>query len=1028
MALANLLFSNTLVSGLIARRRGVLAGLLGLCCWLLAGGLSAQAQAPTRPAAPKQTFPATAPPSGATPANPRRPGSAPTQPVRNLNYDRNAPQSPPPPGEANPGQPAVPAVSRRPAPSLSPDSTGLLTDTSRRVRDSLNLVVLRRRSQVETTVKYAAKDSIQFDVTDKIARLYNKSSVDYGAMSLKAALITVNYGTNTVQAAGRRDTLKHRMADQPLLKDAAGTYSAGKINYNFKTKKGKISEVVTQQGEGYIHAEVVKKLPDNDFYGLNGRYTTCNLEHPHFYIQAGRMKVIPGSKVITGPFHMVIADVPLPIGLPFGYFPTPHNGRGSGFIIPTFGQGAQRGYSLTNGGYYWAPNDYIGLRVTGDFYAGNADRIGGYAVASELTYRKRYKYQGSLRFTYSHQPIAPLLNTNSVVSSDYLYANSQNTFWLSWAHSPTPLPGGGVFSASVQAGSTSYNRVNTLNARQLLSATFSSTVSYSKQSRRLPINYAIQLAQSQNTQTGVMDFTLPNFNLGVARQYPYQWLGIQPSGRFYEQFAISYNLVAQNRISSLVPARTLTGDVPLLGGSSTPYNIPVNLNNISKLLRNAQNGLQHQFQITLPSASLVGRHVQVQPSISYGETWYLQRLQYSYQPIPRAVRVDTIAPSFNRAYSYSGSVSASTNFYGLVNFKGNHFVKAIRHKVSPSLSYSYSPDLSNASQYQSFATTEGNTLTDLRQAYSGRILDPRQFSRYQGSVYGTPTSSRVSQISFSLQNQIELKVRNNQDTTGTDPYKKVSLADGIDLSLSYNFAADSLTPQKLSNLNLGYRVQVAKKLNIVISSAFSFYQRDSTGSTTFIERGARGRVRTAHYLWENNNSLRLARLLNANLSLGYQFNPAARPKSKANIPRAVAPANDPVLGSPLQQQIYADYIDFDIPWEATVQYTAAYTTASAPIRPSVYGNVPLFSGNAVTASGSVKLTPDLRLSTSLNYDFRNNTFVYPTINFYRDLHCWQISGLWIPVGPYRGYNFTIAAKSTLLQDLKLNRNKTILNR
>jgi hypothetical protein len=872
------------------------------------------------------------------------------------------------------------------------------------------VVLLRRRSQVETTVKYAAKDSIQFDVSTKIAKLYNKANVNYGKMSLKAALITVNYGTNTVQAAGQRDTVKNKMEGVPLFQDEAGTYSAGKINYNFKTKKGKISEVVTQQGEGYIHAEVVKKLPDNDFYGLHGRYTTCNLEHPHFYIEAGRMKVIPGQKVITGPFHMVIADVPLPIGLPFGYFPTPHAGRGSGFIIPTFGQGAQRGYSLTNGGYYWAPNDYIGLRVTGDFYAGNADRPGGYGIATELTYRKRYKYQGSFRFTYANQPVTPILSTTSINNADYLYSNSVNTFWISWSHSPTPLPGGGVFSASVQAGSSSYNRVNTLNARQLLSATFNSTISYSKTSRRLPINYAIQLSQSQNVQTGVMDFTLPNFNLGVARQYPFQLFTKQSKGAWYEQFALSYNLVAQNRISSLVPARSLAADVPLLGGSTTAYNIPVSLANAGKLLRNAQNGMQHQFQITLPSFALVGRHIQVQPSINYGETWYSQRLEYSYLPRVRAVKVDTISPAFERAYSYSGNISASTNFYGTVVFKGDHYVKAIRHKVTPSLSYAYSPDLSN-NPNEVFVGEEANNFSSLQSAYNNRILDPRQFTRYQG-VYGVPSSSKVSQLAFTVQNQIEMKVRNNRDTTGTDPYKKVSLADGIDLALAYNFAADSL---KLSSLNLGYRVQVAKKLNVVFSSAFSFYQRDSTGR--LLNR----------YLFEQ-KTFKLARLLNANLSLGYQFNPAARPKSKANIPRAVAPSNDPVLGSPLQQQVYADYIDFDIPWEATVQYTASYTTAGAPIRPTLYGFVPLLSGNSITASGSVKLTPNLRLSTQLNYDLVNNTFVYPSINFYRDLHCWQISGLWIPVGPYRGYNFTIAAKSSLLQDLKLNRNKTILNR
>lgn len=1001
MALANLLLFNTLFSGLFCRgRSGLVAGLV---LWLLAGLAPALAQTTTPTSSP-----------GIDPGNTRRPGSVPTQPLRNLNYDRNAPQSPPPPGVANPGQPSMPGVSRRPAPSITPDSTGLLADTSRRGRDSLNLVLLRRRSQVETTVKYVAKDSIQFDVTEKVAKLYNKAAVDYGPMSLKAALITVNYGNSTVQAVGRRDTVKHRMADQPLFKDAQGTYSAGRINYNFKTRKGKIAEVVTQQGEGYIHAEVVKKLPDNDFYGLNGRYTTCNLEHPHFYIQAGRMKVIPGQKVITGPFHLVIADVPLPIGLPFGYFPTPHNGRGSGFIIPTFGQGAQRGYSLTNGGYYWAPNDYIGLRVTGDIYAGNADRFGGWGLSTELTYRKRYKYQGSFRFTYANQPVAPILTTTTIANSEYLYANSKNTFWVSWSHSPTPLPGGGVFSASVQAGSSSYNKVNTLNARQLLSAAFSSTVSYSKTSRRLPVNYSVQLSQSQNVQTGVMDFTLPSVNVGLARQYPYQLFTKQATGAWYEQFAVSYNLVAQNRISSLVPARSLSGNIPLLGGSSTAYNIPVNFKNIDQLLRNAQNGMQHQFQITLPSAAVLSRHVQITPSVNYGETWYSQRLGYSFVPAPvNAVRVDTTF-GFSRAYSYSANLSATTNFYGQLNFKGDHYVKAIRHKVTPSLSYAYSPDLASRSQYAAF-TNGQQEFNSLQSAYSTQFLDPRQFTRYQGA-YNNTASSRVSQVSLSIQNSIEMKVRNSRDTTGTDPYRKVSLADGIDLSLNYNFAADSL---KLSNLNLGYRVQIAKKLNVVVSSSFSFYQRDSTGR--ILNR----------YLFEQQQSLRslrLARVLNANLSLGYQFNPAARPKSAANIPRAVAPSNDPVLGSPLQQQIYADYLDFDIPWEANLQYTASYTTANAPIRPILYGSLPLLSGSSVTASGSVKLTPNLRLSTSLNYNFTQSTFVYPTVNFTRDLHCWQISGLWIPVGPYRGYNFTIAAKSSLLQDLKLNRNKTILNR
>ena len=910
-----------------------------------------------------------------------------------------------------------PGISRKAAPSLTPDSTGLaVRDTSRAdsTKRALHLAELKRRSQIQTTVKYSATDSIQFDVTGKVARLYTQAVVDYGEMNMKADLITVDYGKNTVLANSRMDTVKHKLRGKPVFKQGADNYTAEEIAYNFKSKRGIISGAITQQGEGYVHSEVAKRQADNTIHNLGTTYTTCNLAHPHFYIRAAKAKVIPGKAIITGPFHMVIGDVPLPLGLPFGYFPMQHGGRGSGIIIPTFGQAQDRGYYLSNGGYYWAPNDYLGLRVTGDLYAGNAERFGGYGINTELTYDKRYRYRGSARISYTNRPTTSILGTGTgTTSTEYVAPPTAQTFWITWNHTPTPAPGGGVFSASVQAGSSFYNRVNTLDPRRYLAAAFNSTISYSKQLRHLPINYSIQASQSQNVQTGVMDFTLPNLSVGVARQYPYQWLGIQPHGAWYEQFAVSYNLVAQNRITNIVEARTLASGIPLLGGSTTAYNIPVSFSNLGALLRNAQNAAQHQFQITLPSATLF-HHVQVQPSVNYGETWYAKSLNYRFVPQAQAVRVDTVG-GFNRQYSYSANVSATTTFYGQVNFKKGN-IKAIRHKVTPSMSYSFSPDLTKGnSAYQTLevgADQNGQAVNGgLRDNY-GRLLDPRTFSRYQGFLLAQSASARVSQVSFAVQNQIEMKVRNKQDTTGTQEFKKVSLADGIDLAVGYNFAATSF---KLSDLSLGYRVQIAKKLNVVVSSAFSFYQRDSTG------------VLLDKYLFEQ-NKLRLARLTSANLSMGYQFNPAAKPKSKANVPRATAPSNDPVLGSPNPIALYADYIDFDIPWEASVQYTASYTTAAAPIRPSLYGITPLLATNSVTASGSVKLTENLRLSSTLSFDLRAGTFVYPAINFTRDLHCWQITGNWYPVGVTRGYSFTIAAKSSLLQDLKLNRNRTILNR
>lgn len=946
-----------------------------------------------------------------------RAGAAPTQPVRNISADPNEPQSPPPPGQTNTGRPQVPSVSRKPAPSLTPDSSGLARrDTSRagRTQDSLHLADLKRRSPLETIVKYAATDSIQFDVTSKVARLYSKATVDYGAINMKSDVITVDYGHSTVLANSRTDSVKHKLRGKPVFKDANGNYTAEEIAYNFKSKRGLIAGAITQSGEGYVHSEVAKRQADNTIHNLGTTYTTCNLEHPHFYIRAAKAKVIPGKAIITGPFHLVIGDVPLPIGLPFGYFPMQHGGRGSGVIIPTFGQAQDRGYYLSNGGYYWAPNDYLGLRVTGDLYAGNAERWGGFGINTELTYNKRYRYRGSARISFTNRPISSILSTGTATTTtEYVAPLSSNSFWLTWSHSPTPTPGGGVFSASVQAGSSFYNRVNTLDPRRYLTPSFNSTVSYSKQLRHLPINYSIQATQSQNTQTSVMAFTLPNLSVGVARQYPYQWLGIKPRGAWYEQFAVSYNLVAQNQITNVVTARTLSSGLPLLGGSNTAYNIPVSLSNLGPLLRNAQNAAQHQFQITLPSATLI-HHIQVQPSVSYGETWYAQALNYHYVNEARAVRIDTIR-GFSRAYSGSANLSATTTFYGQLNFKSKN-IKAIRHKVTPSITYSYSPDLSKSPAYAGISQGDLNGLNqslNLGTSTGTQLLDPRLFSRYQGFLLGQSASAAVSALNFSVQNSIEMKVRNNKDTTGTQEYKKVSLADGIDLAVGYNFVAPSF---RLSPLSLNYRVQVAKKLNVVVSSAFSFYQRDSLG--TLLDK----------YLF-NQKNFKLARLTAANLSLGYQFNPAARPKSKANIPRAVAPSNDPVLGSPLPVAIYADYIDFDIPWEASVQYTASYNAVAAPIRNAAYAaRVPVLGNNSITATGSVKLTENLRLSSTLNFDIKTGTFVYPVINFTRDLHCWQITGLWIPVGQTRGYSFTIAAKSSLLQDLKLNRNRTILNR
>ena len=460
--------------------------------------------------------------------------------------------------------------------------------------------------------------------------------------------------------------------------------------------------------------------------------------------------------------------------------------------------------------------------------------------------------------------------------------------------------------------------------------------------------------------------------------------------------------MAQNKVSNVVAARSLNG-LPLLGGSSTPSQIPLRFGNLGALFNNAQNGIQHTFGITLGSYTLL-KNLRLTPSVSYGETWYNKRLTYAYVPVAQAVRIDT-ARGFFREYNYAGGLSLNTAFYGTVVFKNkNHFVQAIRHKATPSFNYSYSPDFTrNTSAYQPYDDRNLQGLAALGTQYG----QPGRFSRYNGFLYPPGGGGRVSALSFSLQNSVELKVRNKQDTTGTAPTRKVSLIDALDFGLSYNFAADSL---RLSPLAVSFRRQVGKSLNINAAATFDPYQRDSTG-----------RLRNQYLFDQAGTNRRLARLSAASVGITYTLNPATGTK-KSVIPRAVAPANDPTLGTPGPMALYADYVDFSIPWELTLTFNTSYSVSNPPLtRRAVVP--PTFSLATVGVTGALKLTENLRLNYNLGYDLVHQTITYPNITFFRDLHCWQIAGNWIPLGQTRGFNVTISAKSSLLQDLKLNRNR-----
>ncbi|WP_138078214.1 putative LPS assembly protein LptD [Hymenobacter jeollabukensis] len=904
--------------------------------------------------------------------------------------------------------PAQPRPAGQPAPTIA-----ARPDTARTGADSLRVGV-KPKGDIETTVKYQAKDSIRFNVQEKRAVLYNKASVNYGTMDLKAGIITVDYSQNLLTAEGRADTTG-KVRDKPVFKDGPETYQAGRIAYNFKSRKGKISEAITQQGEGYIHAEVVKKNELNEIYGLHGRYTTCNLEHPHFFINASKMKVVPRKQVVTGPFNLVIGDIPTPLGFLFGYFPTPGKSRASGLIIPTFGQALDRGFYLTNGGYYFVVNEHIGLRVTGSVYSGNADSFGGWAGNADMSYRKRYSYDGRVNFSYSRRPAGLILGSPDASASTNVRRNFKpRTFWLDWNHSPTPRPGGGRFSAHVQTGSPEFNQQNSLDVRNYLTPQFSSSVSYSKQLRNLPINYSLGLTQGINTITRAVNLTLPDVTVGVQRQNIYRLFGLPTRERWYEQFALQYDFIGQNQFTNTLPSRTLASGLPLLGGTSSAQTVPIQLSNLRPLLRNFQASMRHNFGISLGNYTLL-RHFSLAPGVSYNESWYLQRLTYRYVSEAQAVRVDTTRGLY-RVGTASASASLSTNLYGTYNFGKDKAIQAIRHRLAPSISFSGSPNyLANPNFYQqpyNPADPTNSVLPLSLRNSSGLPFTATQFSRFAGFGGTGPGGGPAGQLGFSLQNQVEMKVRNNKDTTGTQPTKKVSLIDGFDLSSSYNFIAQSF---KLAPLSASLRTQVAQKLSVLVAGTFSFYQRDSSG--TLIDK----------YLFNQANP-RLARLDQASAQLSYQFDSNRRPGQSVNRPQRTAPVNDPVLGNPNQPDSYVDYLDFSIPWTLNASLGALYSDPGPRLARTGVTRNRSWPTVSMNVSGEIKLTDKMRLSYTSGYDFVSRKVTLTSINFFRDLHCWQITGSWIPTGQIQGFNVTIGAKSALLQDLKLNRNRTFLNR
>ena len=651
-------------------------------------------------------------------------------------------------------------------------------DSLAQIEDS---VKKSRRGALEDPVAYEAKDSIVFMMDSKNAYLYGKGKVDYQNITLTSENITMNMDSSIVHAIGAVDSLG-RLYGKPVFKQGKDEYESETMSYNFDTRRGFITNVTTEQQEGFLYSEEAKKGKDNELYLRRGRYTTCDEEHPHFYIALSKAKVHTGKDVFSGPAWLVVEDVPLPIAIPFAYFPFTSK-YSSGFIMPSYGDENSRGFYLRDGGYYFAVNDYWDLKITGEIFT-----KGSWGLGAQTTYKKRYKYSGNFYFNYQ------VTKTGEKNLPDYSVTKN---FKLQWRHQQdSKMNPNSSFSASVNFATQSYEKNNLTslyNPTSYAQSTRTSSVSYSRSFPKIGLSLSSSFNITQNMRDSTISLTLPNLSINLQKFYPFKKKVQVGKQKWYEKISMSYSGTLQNSIT--------TKEDQLLH---------------SNLIKDWNNGMRHTIPISASFTLL--KYINIVPMFNYTERWYSRKVNQSWDTENQSVLRDTIY-GFNRVYNYNLSLSANTKAY--VFFQPNKKIfgdkiQMVRHVISPSISFSYAPDFS-ASRYGYYKTY---TKTDM----DGNV-SLVEYSPYQGAIYSYPGRGKTGSISFDIGNNIEMKIKSDSDSTGV---KKVSIIDELGANLSYNLAAKQ---QPWSNLSTRLRLKWGKfALNLNTTWMTYAYEFDQNGN------------------------------------------------------------------------------------------------------------------------------------------------------------------------------------------------------
>ena len=856
----------------------------------------------------------------------------------------------------------------------------ILPDTS--LRDSLYKDTVRKsKSALEEPVSYSAKDSITFDYTNSRAHLFGGSQVNYQNLQLTADDISLSLDSSLVHASGRPDSTG-AIQGKPLFKQGEDEYEPDRISYNFKTRKAFISNVYTQEGEGFMQSREGKRDSSGVMYVQNGKYTTCDAEHPHFYVSLTRAKMHPGKNVIFGPAYLVVEDVPLPLAIPYGFFPFSSSYK-SGFIMPTYGDETTRGFYLRDGGYYFAINDKVDLKVLGEFYT-----KGSWGLSTQTNYKKRYRFGGNFFFSYQ--------NTKEGEKNMPDYSVSKS-FKLTWSHrqdakaNPTQS-----FSASVNFATSSYERNNLTsmyNPESYTQSTRTSSVSYSKTFSKVGLTLSGTFNLSQNMRDSSISVTLPTLSISQSRFNPFKRKKAAGKERWYEKIAMSYTGTLANSIN--------TKEDKLFHSS---------------LVKDWRNGMRHQVPISASFSVL--NYINVTPSFTFTDRMYTHKVMQGWDTDRQAVQRDTVYGFYN-VYNYNMSISANTKLYGMYRpmpWFGGKKIAAIRHVFTPTVSFSYAPDFSQSrfGFYDSYVKTDAN----------GNVSTVR-YSPFSGMMYGTVGQGMTGSVTMDVANNIEMKVRTDKDSTG---YRKISLIDELGGSLSYNMAAKR---RPWSDLNLRARIKLTKKYTYSMNAVFATYA---------YEKDENGRVYVGdHTEWSRG---RFGRFQGTAQNISYSISNETFRKLFGKKHRTTT--SDDELDEELDEEEETDptmqnvdpdrkkgktganqesngdvdedgYLKFSLPWSINIGY-------GVTIRENTQGRFndkrmryPYKLSHTLNFSGNIRISEGWNINFSSGYDFNMHKLSMTTASLSRDLHCFQMSCSMV-ISPYTSYNFTFACKAGTLAD------------